>query len=210
MPSLDATSKQLAAQASKAAADQRIGFFERRSIRKALGEAIEKATTPEQVDAYRDVVHREVGFARWGGSDYPASSDFRKLQKQAEEKKLELGAGAVVARIEALPVSGALRAAMSASARNGVATPDQQDAVERAYLADLAGCSTPEAVGELYWSTFEVLKAYRRTGGGHDAWWCTGADQTMRSRSVARQETLDPRIRLDDYNDAPLRTVDWR
>ncbi|MCU0698282.1 MAG: hypothetical protein MUC96_17395 [Myxococcaceae bacterium] len=210
MPSLDATSKQLAALASKAAADQRIGFFERRSLRKALGKAIEKATTPEQVDAYRDVVHREVGFSRWGGSDYPSSSDFRKLQKQAEEKKLELGAGAVVARIEALPVSGALKAAMSAIARNGVATPDQQDAVERAYLADLAGCSTPEAVGELYWSTFEVLKAYRRTGGGHDAWWCTGADQTMRSRSVARQETLDPRIRLDDYNDAPLRTVDWR
>jgi hypothetical protein len=61
------------------------------------------------------------------------------------------------------------------------------------------------AVGELYWTTFEVLKDYRRSGLGHDSWWSTGADQTMRSKSVERQMALDPSIHLFPYNDAPLR-----
>ncbi len=65
-------------------------------------------------------------------------------------------------------------------------------------------------MGELYWSTYDVLKSYRRTGGGHDAWWCTGADQKMREKSAEKQMALDPRIKLNAYNDAPVRTVDWR
>lgn len=209
MPAIDQTSQRLTALVARAAADQRIGFFERRSIKRALSNAIDQATTPAQVDQYRAIVHRGIGFATWGGSDYPSSRAYRSLEKQADEKTLELSAGAMTARIEALTVSPDLKAAMVAIAKNGVATRGQQDAVEQAYLADLSRCTTPEAVGELYWSTYDVLKSYRRTGGGHDAWWCTGADQTMREKSAEKQMALDPRITLNAYNDAPVRTVDW-
>lgn len=210
MPAIDSTSQRLTSLVAKAAADQHIGFFERRSIKSALSDAIEHATTAGQVDEYRAVVHAGIGFASWGGSDYPSSRAYRSLEKQAGEKKLELSAGSMTASIEALNVSPELKAAMTAIATNGVATADQQSAVERAYLADLSRCTTPEAIGELYWSTYDILKSYRRTGGGHDAWWCTGADQTMRERSAEKQMALDPRIKLNAYNDAPVRTVDWR
>lgn len=210
MPAIDQTSQRLTSLVAKAAADQRIGFFERRSIKSALSDAIDQAVTPAQVDEYRAIVHHGIGFASWGGSDFPSSRAYRSLEKQGDEKKLELSAGSMTASIEALAVSPELKAAMTAIALNGVATPDQQDKVEHAYLADLSRCTTPEAVGELYWSTYDVLKSYRRTGGGHDAWWCTGADQKMREKSAEKQMALDPRIKLNAYNDAPVRTVDWR
>lgn len=209
MPSLDLTSQHLTALVAKAASDKHIGFFERRSIKKELTAAIEQSNSAAQVDSYRAIVSDGIGFAVWGGGDFVSSRAYRSLQKAADERKLELTADTMISAIDALAVSPELKSAMIEVAKNGVANRSQQNAVERAYLGDLEGCKTPEAVGELYWSTHEILRAYRSTGIGHDRWWCTGADQTMREKSCEKQMALDPRIKLNAYNHAPLRTIDW-
>lgn len=215
MPTIDPTAQRLTALVQRAAADGRFGFFERRAITREWIDAIGTAPTVASVDAYGEVVRTGVGLKRWGLHDLTNSKTWESTQRAADQRKLQLTASAQLERIEQLPVSRALRDAIADIARSGAASGDQRDAVRDAYLAELSACSTVASIGELYWTTYDVLKDYRRTGGGHDAWWCTEADQAMRSRSVERQMRLDPTLRLNAYNDAPRRVapqgpVEWR
>ena len=202
---MDPITQRLKTLVQQAGADGKFSFFERRGIKKALSAAIESAPSVAKVDEYCDAVRTGVGSARWGWHDFTTSWTHQRTTKLADARRAELSVDQVLPRIAALAVSPRLKAAIEAVARAGEASGSQQDAVRDAYLADLSQCRTVRDVGELYWTTFEVLKDYRRSGLGHDAWWCTGADQTMRSKSVERQMELDPSIRLFPYNDAPVR-----
>lgn len=202
---MDPITQRLTTLVQKAGADGKFSFFERRGIKKALSAAIESAPSVAKVDEYCDAVRKEVGSARWGLHDFPSSWTYQRTTKLADARSAELSVDRVLPRIAALSVSPRLKSAIEAIARAGEASGDQQDAVRDAYLADLSQCTTVGAVGELYWSTYDVLKDYRRSGLGHDAWWCTGAHQTMRSKSVERQMALDSSIKLFPYNDAPVR-----
>ncbi|MCA2981473.1 MAG: hypothetical protein INH41_16395 [Myxococcaceae bacterium] len=211
MPSIDPSTQRLSALLQRVTADGRIRSFEGRAVTRALSEAVSTAPTAAKIDEYIEQVSQGWRAARTTWFSEPSiERRWRHVQKDASTRRRQLEAAEVCARIGPLPVPAGLKEALCALAREGIATRPVQRDLERAYLEALDQCTTAAEVGELYWNTYEVAKNYRREGGPHDAWWDTGAHQTMRERSTEKQMKLDPSIHLNAYNHPPKRLTDWR
>jgi hypothetical protein len=211
MPAIDPRSQRLIDLLQRVTADGRVRYFEGRAVTRALSEAVAAAPTAAKIDEYIEQVSTGWRDAqRTWFSEPSIERGWRRMQKQAGARRRQLEAPEACARIEGLPLSAPLKAALCELARAGIATRPIQRRIEDAYLEDLSRCTTAAEVGELYWNMYEVAKNYRRVGGPHDAWWDTGAEQTMRERSAEKQMKLDPTIRLNAYNHPPRRLVDWR